>query len=472
MKTSKRILSILLAVVMVVLAVPVVYGASTVKSGTFGNGFSWVYDSNHCLTVKGTGAMPDYSNGLEEPWVELYYDFLFNHTAVESLIIENGITHIGNCAFYLIPVKSVSIPNSVKSIGWQAFSGTMITEVFIPAGVTEIAEQAFNAATLTRYTVSGSNSAFSAGSDGCLYNKDKTELIDYPMGRLDSYYSIPNTVKKISVLNIFNALFLTNLFIPKSLIDIPKELFAFNCPKLESVTVDSSNSAFSSDSNGCLYNKNKSELILYPSGKRSSSFSIPSSVESVRNFAFLTATNLESINIPSSVKTIGLGCFGQCVNLKKVVLQEGLERIETSAFSACVSLTEISIPASVSYIGFDAFVGTGLKSITILNPNCNIDLLVYNTDGTVNRDKKLMHDSFADATFYGYEGSTAQAYATEFDHPFISLGSSPVPIVKPGVPNESEKDDGNQSLGQRIQNVFNRILEFIRNLIYRLTHIF
>lgn len=390
---TKRVLSVLLAVVLVVLAVPVAMGATTVKSGTFGNGFTWIYDSNHCLTIKGTGAMPDFSVGATDlPWIELK-----NYTAkVESLVFENGITRIGNYSFQQVPVKSISIPESVKSIGTSAFNYTLLTEAVIPASVTSIGFLAFAIPTFTKYIVSENNPVYSSGSDGCLYNKDKTELILYPAGSTRTSFSVPNTVKSISM------------------------------------------------------------------------------------GAFSSAMNLKSIQLPSSVKTIGFSAFSGCVNLNNVALSENLDKIDESAFAYCVSLKQITIPQSVTYIGFDAFWASGLNSITILNPNCIIDSIshhVINQDGTpVSYDQQpLNNNAFSDATIYGYDGSTAQQYAYKYGRSFVSLGSSPVPIVPPNTQDatdDSETDSGRMSFGQRIQNILNRILEFIRNLIYRLTHIF
>ena len=73
---------------------------------------------NGILTVNGNGAMPDYANPEDVPWYK-------NRNEITKIIVEDGITHIGNLAFYgLTNATEVSIPESAKSIGICAFSYT------------------------------------------------------------------------------------------------------------------------------------------------------------------------------------------------------------------------------------------------------------------------------------------------------------------------------------------------------------
>jgi len=78
---------------------------------------SWSVE-NGILTVKGTGAMDDYKNETEAPW----YD---HRSEIKEIIVEDGITHIGNMAFYgLKNVSEVKIAKSVESVGIYAFCYT------------------------------------------------------------------------------------------------------------------------------------------------------------------------------------------------------------------------------------------------------------------------------------------------------------------------------------------------------------
>ena len=65
MKMSRKLFSIILAIMMVVTIIPITASAAT--SGTCGDGVYWNYDtSTDTLTISGTGSMEDYNNGYDE----------------------------------------------------------------------------------------------------------------------------------------------------------------------------------------------------------------------------------------------------------------------------------------------------------------------------------------------------------------------------------------------------------------------
>ncbi len=107
--------------------------------------------------------MPDYENS-SAPWGS-------QRNKIKKVVIENGVTSIGNNAFYYYPgLTSVTIPNSVTSIGNSAFydcSG--LTSVTIPNSVKSIGSSAFSGCSgLTSITIP--NSVTSIGSSafsGC-----------------------------------------------------------------------------------------------------------------------------------------------------------------------------------------------------------------------------------------------------------------------------------------------------------------
>ena len=85
---------------------------ATAQSRTIGD-LSWS-TSGGTLIISGIGAIPDYDMG-KYPW-----DYLKN--SFQKVVIENGVSHIGNNAFHWCNnVESITIPNSVKSIGKGAF---------------------------------------------------------------------------------------------------------------------------------------------------------------------------------------------------------------------------------------------------------------------------------------------------------------------------------------------------------------
>lgn len=91
------------------------------------------------FTVVGSGAIKDYvaANG--------YADSSFTQILdISSIVINEGITRVGNFAFYDTPATSVALPSSLTEIGDSAFKATPITSLTIPAKVEIIEAEAFS----------------------------------------------------------------------------------------------------------------------------------------------------------------------------------------------------------------------------------------------------------------------------------------------------------------------------------------
>ena len=182
---------------------------------------------------------------------------------------------------------------------------------------------------------------------------------------------------------------LTNVNIPDSVTSISNYAFD-DCSSLTSINVNDGNSYYSS-LDGNLYNKDKTCLIRYATGKKDTYFSIPSSVTSIGYYAFSGCASLTSIsipdsvtsiddaaffkfrsltgiNIPDSVTIIGEGAFSGCSSLTTVNIPNSVTSIGNRVFSDCTDLTSVNIPDSVTYIGHNAFYGcSSLTSVNIPN---------------------------------------------------------------------------------------------------------
>jgi len=149
----------------IVCPIPTTKGTA-IASGTCGDNLTWELTADSVLTISGTGTMTNYSSSSSSraPWYS-------NRSSIKSVVIEDGVTNIGNYAFYnCSSLTSVTIPNSVTSIGAGAFDGcTGLTSVTIPNSVTSIGGSAFyNCSSLTSVTIG--NSVTSIGSsafNGC-----------------------------------------------------------------------------------------------------------------------------------------------------------------------------------------------------------------------------------------------------------------------------------------------------------------
>ncbi|MGN0569234.1 MAG: leucine-rich repeat domain-containing protein [Candidatus Fimenecus sp.] len=238
-----------------------------------------------------------------------------------------------------------------------------LESVTIPDSVTSIGEDLFWGCTsLTTINVSADNTAYTS-VDGVLFNKDMTDLIQYPIGNARTAYVIPNGVINITDYLLWGCTTLKNLTIPYSVTSIGENAL-WRCMSLESINVSGDNTAYSSV-DGVLFNKDKTELLQYPVGSTRTAYSIPNGVTSISGYSFPECASIESITIPDSVTSIGELAFAACPSLKSVAMGGGLKTIGEYAFAWCKALTSVKIPYGVTTIDDSAFDScTSLESIT------------------------------------------------------------------------------------------------------------
>jgi len=176
---------------------------------------------------------------------------------------------------------------------------------------------------------------------------------------------IPDGIKAIGNNAFEAAATLTSITIPAGVISIGDYAF-FNTTALTSFTVAGDNPNYSA-TDGVLFNKTGTTLLNYPVGKTATSYSIPSGVTSIGNFAFYDENSLISITIPTGVTSIGNSSFRNTASLTAITLPASLNSIGEDAFSFATALTSITLPADVASIGSSAFGYAGaLTSIYFL----------------------------------------------------------------------------------------------------------
>ncbi len=189
MKKAKQVLSILLAVLLIVLAVPAVFASEPTvitsgNCGADGDNAIWALTNDQTLTIKGRGVMEDdvQFHALIQDDVELYiiqsylrengYHFSTSEEAINlfysldnvesiqmdympamriqiaprQLIIEEGLNEIGSLGFcqFGSSLSSVKLPESLTRIGRGAFSNCFkIRNIKIPNNVRLIDDYAF-----------------------------------------------------------------------------------------------------------------------------------------------------------------------------------------------------------------------------------------------------------------------------------------------------------------------------------------
>ena len=144
---------------------------------------------------------------------------------------------------------------------------------------------------------------------------------------------------------------LTSITIPNSVTTIGQRAF-LECRGLTSVSIPNSVTSFGD--------------YVFSGCSGLTSITIPNSVTSIGVSAFRDCSGLTSVTIPNSVTSIGIGAFSGCTSLTSVTIPNSVTSIGVSAFSGCSGLTSITIPNSVTSIGDAAFSGcNSLTSITI-----------------------------------------------------------------------------------------------------------
>ena len=218
------------------------------------------------------------------------------NTNIVTVEIPDHVITIGDNAFYYcISLNEIVIPDSVTTIGEDAFlQCNSLTEIDISDNVTEIGHGAFSWCTsLTSIAVKQNNPNY-ASVDGVLFDKKITTLIQYPTGKQNTKYSIPNEVTTIG-----------------------KQAFGFS---------------------------SLSEIV------------IPDSVTEIGDMAFWCCTSLTDIVIPNSVAEIGYDAFYNCNTLTEIVIPDSVTAILPGTFRSCNSLESLTIPASVTDLDINMFL--------------------------------------------------------------------------------------------------------------------
>ena len=123
------------------------------------------------------------------------------------------------------------------------------------------------------------------------------------------------------------------------------------------------------------------------SGYDIESITIPSSVTSIGNSAFVKCELLKSVSLSEGLKTIGSWAFRSCVALEEIVIPDSVLTIEHTAFSYCEKLTSVTIGSGVTSIGEYAF------------DNCILlDTVIINSVAIASRDSSIQDDLLENAT--------------------------------------------------------------------------
>ncbi len=321
MKNSFRIISVLLAAVMVLTILPF---------GAFAEPYQDVWDISieegdtgpTAVIVKYTGSGV---SDVEVPSTVTYQGNVY------------AVTSINDNAFYgHKELTSVELPGRLQYIGTNAFFGcTSLQSITIPQGVAEIGNDAFSGCTaLTAIEADEYNDCFDS-EDGVLFTEGKTQLLYYPISKAGAYYTIPDEVEKI-------------------------DPYAFEGNKnIQYLSANSSSTL--SEIGLCAFQDSES---LY-----SVDLDEATNLTTIGYQAFANCGSLNFAELPNDIYTIPHGLFYNCSYLQDFVLPDNTHTIEESAFAFVGGMSSITLGQSVSHIMPGAFNHFNIEEFIVDNDN-------------------------------------------------------------------------------------------------------
>ena len=407
-----------------------VASADDVISGTWDN-LSWTLnETTGELVISGTGEMDTFTYYSTSAWRKHEY-------LIKSVTIKNGVTSIGDHAFYCcFYLTSVTIPSSVTSIGDDAFESCFdLTSITIPGSVTSIGSSAFlNCTGLTSITIPDSVTSIGEGAFGGCSN---LESID-----------IPDKVTSIGSDAFDGCSNLISVTIGNSVTDIGYYAFQ-GCYKLVEVINHSTLQLTAGKGHKSDITDNALEVHTGES-----------KLTEVDGFVFYPCDDVNylvdyrgiatELILPTSFNgqnyEICESAFYSEDDITSITISDGVTTIPRSAFEGCSSLTNITIPASVTIIDgiltFDRCFA--LKIIYIKSPIIATELTSDTACGDLidNAEVILIEESITSVATYvtdnfsykeklNYEGTDYVSYS-KHKHTWEDCSVARIPCERDG----------------------------------------
>ena len=292
----KKLTSVILAVVMMLGILTI--APLTVSAATYGN-FEYTLEDDYTCTITGYNGsaanvtIPSTIYGYKV--CKIGYESFEDNNNIRSVTIPKYVEIIDNGAFKgCHSLNSVTFSSGLKTIGYGAFSNTNLKKVTIPNSVTEIDDYAFSGCeNLSSLTLS--NKLESVGYATFEYCKSLTSI------------NLPNSLTYVDWYPFSGCTSLKTVSIGSGLKEWHNQGdygFVFDdCTALESITVSSSNNNYSS-ANGIMYDKKKTEILVYPQAKKDTTYTVPSTINTLYGVSTNNNPYLKTITIPASVTDI------------------------------------------------------------------------------------------------------------------------------------------------------------------------
>ncbi len=268
------------------------------QGGSFGEGLGWTLDASGLLTIRGSGAMPDFDPVSTCPW---------NGSAakVKQVVFDGEITYIGTNTFYNCSnLTGIALPAALTGLGDRAFFGCQnLPALTLPGGVETI-------------------------GIGCFYGcHGLTEL------------ALPQSLKTLGASAFADCDNLLTMTIPQGVTELPINLFT-GCFRLTSVTVPDTVT-------GMGYG-------IFLSCPELESFTFPAGMTEVPDQMFMNCYSLREVALPENVQRIGAEAFKDCGKLTSFTVPATVTELGDQAFHTS-GLTQITFEGSAPTFGANTF---------------------------------------------------------------------------------------------------------------------
>ncbi len=370
----------------------------------------WKFNpKNGTLTVTGTGAIP-YMDGHERPWVKKQ----INHDQVKTLVIGEGITEVGNCAFCkMTSLQKVYLPKSVTCIDTHAFfyCNSLEEMNFEDSSLTTIGVGALESNNFSKIKLP--SSLTNLGYRAFAFNENLKEV------------KFCGTASPVCGSNVFeNCVNLTDVKVPEG---YKGSQF---CEKSAYCALNENCKIGGSCGENILWelDEDKKELKITGSGQIKDFYddeqrpwenyevkkvTISDGITFIGRAAFRNLSFLEDVSLPETLELINLYSFQNCKNLRNVKLPKGLKQINQEAFLGS-GLEKIIIPSTVTIILPNAFGNCeNLKTIIVEDENENYESC-ENVLFTKNKETLLQYPSGLEDEIYKVPSGTVKICTNAF----------------------------------------------------------
>jgi hypothetical protein len=372
-------------------------------TGTTGSLIWTVYDSDSdgiedLLVISGTGPMLNFSNSTRE-------EYSYYSGSIKNIIIENGLTAIGNYAFEgFSELTSVTLPDSVISIGEYAFANDGKLADIVLGEASQLQEIRRNAFYLcssfadqdifrTKYLQSiGGNAFWISGFNNTivalptsLISYDTTALgnqikltLFYPSNLDITFYggwaALGYAIEsgEVKITKLYSASTTATITLPETILGFP--IVAITADRGSRTIVDTKHHIVDHVCQLCgyaqrcgdniFYEYTDGVLTLFGSGAMTDyaySYQVPWKS---------SMTGITKVVIPKGITSIGKNAFYGAFNLTDIEMEDGsgLTMVQPYAFQGCTSLSDkdIFIRARLQIIGSYAFSQTAYSGAIVL----------------------------------------------------------------------------------------------------------